>query len=782
MTSPHQHGPATASPSKITLAIEGMHCASCQATVQKALTRQAGVSDASVNLLTKTAAVAYDPKLTTPEQLVTAVAGTGYKASAVTAAHEEHAGHTHHEEASSVGRRAAIALVAAVLAMIFSLPLMSSAAHAARGMTADPFMSWVAFHIAPTVSAAAPWLYSIPTAFLAWGLTILTAGVIALTWNDFFRPALTILRHWSADMNTLVALGTTAAFAYSLVATAAPDLFIRNGVAPDLYYEAVVVILALVLLGRALEARATRKTSEAIKALGSLRPSVARVERNGETVEIPLESVHSGDIVVVRPGERIAVDGVLIDGASAVDESLLTGEPIPVAKKPGDAVVGGSLNTTGAFRARATSVGADSVLSRIIKLMRDAQSSRAPIQNLADRVSGIFVPVVVVIAAVTAAAWIILGGGVAHAMGAAVAVLIIACPCAMGLAVPTAVMVGTGRGARLGLLIKGGAILQRAGEVDTVVLDKTGTVTQGKPSVVRIAALDGVTETEVLSLAAAVEKSSEHPLASAVMHAASDRGVRPETAADFESHTGLGTTARVNASQIAVGNAAFMSLRGIDDAALRRAADSLPAEATLLFVARDRGLIGAIAVSDPIKPESAKGVAAIQALGADVLLLTGDRSATAEVIAREAGISKFVAEVSPSEKLDEIARLQKEGRVVAMVGDGINDAPALAKADVGIGIGSGTDVAIEASDIALMRSELSGVAEAISLSRRTMRTIRQNLFWAFGYNVIAIPVAAGVLYPSMGLLLSPVIASAAMAFSSISVVLNSLRLRHVSLS
>jgi Cu+-exporting ATPase len=586
-------------------------------------------------------------------------------------------------------------------------------------------------------------------------------------------------------MNTLVALGTGSAFIYSLVATVAPSLFARNGIAPDVYYEAVIFIIGLVLAGRAIEARARRKTSESLRKLVTLLPPTARVERGNAWIDKPLSQVASGEIVVVRPGERIPVDGSIIDGASEVDESMLTGEPLPVAKTIGGKVVGGTLNTTGAFRYRATSVGADSVLARIVKLMRDAQSSRAPIQRLADRVSAVFVPVVVSIAIVTFLTWYFLADTAAlpRAIAAAVSVLIIACPCAMGLAVPTAVMVATGRGAELGLLIKGGEILQRAGDVDTVVLDKTGTVTEGTPSVGRVISIGSMEENVALAAAASLERHSEHPVAAAIVRAAGERGVHLDPVSDFQSHTGSGVTGSVAGHKVAVGNAQLMrelKLDVTDAAGKSEAARSIPG-ASELFVAVDSRLAAIIVVTDSIRPTSREAVERLESMGIDVLLLTGDRKSTAEQVAKAAGIERVVAEVLPQDKVMEVRALQMRGRVVAMVGDGINDAPALAQSDVGVSMPKGTDIAIEASDIALMRSDLRGVPTAISLSRQTMVTMKQNLFWAFVYNVIGIPIAAGVLYPVTGLMLSPIIASAAMALSSVSVVTNSLRLRNVRL-
>ena len=733
----------------ISFPVTGMTCAACQARVQRALTAEPGVIDASVNLVTKSAAVRYDPAAVSPERLIEAVRATGYEAE-LPATDESSADATsrredaEEREARELAIKATVSVVAGIVSMGISMLLMGNV-------------------------------------LANYGLLGLTAAILAWAGRDIYRRAWKAVRHRSADMNTLVALGTGSAFLYSVIATIAPNLFARNGIAPDVYYEAVIFIIGLVLAGRAIEARARRKTSEALRRLVTLLPPSARVEESGKWLDKPLSDVRSGEIVVVRPGERIPVDGILVEGLSDVDESMLTGEPLPVAKNTGDRVVGGTLNTTGAFRYRATSVGAESVLARIVTLMEDAQSSRAPIQRLADKVSAVFVPVVLAIAIATFLIWYFAAGPTAlpHAIAAAVSVLIIACPCAMGLAVPTAVMVATGRGAEMGLLIKGGEVLQRAGDVDTVVLDKTGTVTEGAPAVAHVIALGPLTDADILGYAAALERHSEHPVAAAIVRAARDRDLSLDPATDFRSRTGSGVTGKVQGREVAVGNAGLMRELGIAVEDPRRLNKSPSGEGSSeLYVAVDGRVAGVIVVSDSLRPSSREAVQKLQGMGVDVLLLTGDRLATAEAIAKEIGVSRVVAEVLPQDKVAEIRRLQKLGRVVAMVGDGINDAPALAQSDVGISMPKGTDIAIEASDIALMRSDLRGVPSAISLSRKTMATMKQNLFWAFVYNVIGIPIAAGVLYPLTGLMLSPIIASAAMAFSSVSVVTNSLRLRH----
>jgi P-type Cu+ transporter len=600
--------------------------------------------------------------------------------------------------------------------------------------------------------------------------------------QHFYTRAWAALRHGAADMNTLVSVGTLAAFAYSLVATVSPTFFTSRGVAPDVYYEAVIIIIALILTGNMFEARAKQRTSLALRALVDLQPHTARVVRFDAEVDAPVETVEAGEIIIVRPGERVPVDGELVQGESAVDESMLTGESLPVTKEVGDRVIGGTINRTGAFRYRATTLGADSMLAQIVRLMRDAQGSRAPIQALADRISGIFVPVVIGLAVLTFGVWYLAAdeAPLVRAFASAVAVLIIACPCAMGLAVPTAVMVASGKGAEMGVLIKGGEALQRAGDITTVVLDKTGTVTEGRPRVsdLRVAPGSPVETAELLQLTASLEASSEHPLAEAIVEEAKARGLVLSPVERFLSVTGRGAQGVVAERALVVGNAAFLAdwsvaTTPLDAEAARLASDGK----TAMYVAIDGALAGLIAVADPIRDSSREAIGRLKAMGLTVVMLTGDHERTARAIAARAGVDRVVAGVLPEGKVAEVKRLQAAGGVVAMVGDGINDAPALAQADVGMAIGTGTDVAMEAGDLVLMRGDLLGVVRAIALARRTMRTVRQNLFWAFIYNVIGIPIAAGALYPAFDLQLSPILASAAMAFSSVSVVSNSLRLR-----
>jgi P-type Cu+ transporter len=783
--SPTQPSPApTPGPARLTIQVSGMTCAACQARVQKALAGSEGVLDANVNLMTAEASVSYDPAVASADALVERIRSTGYGAALAQAGGdalgEQDAARA--REFRELRAKALVALAAGVVAMVASMPLMAAHAHLGLGGPADPFMRWSMRVLDPTLTRALPWLYAVPPRALSYGLLALTTAVMAWSGRHFYVRAWAAFRHHSADMNTLVAVGTGAAYVLSLVATVAPGFFVARGVPPDVYYEAVVLIIALILVGNTLEARAKRQTSSALRALVRLQPKTARVVRDGAERDVGVEEVQAGDVVVVRPGERVPVDGELLSGTSAVDESMLTGEPLPVEKGPGDRVIGATVNGTGAFRYRATGVGADSVLSRIVKLMREAQGSRAPIQKLADRISGIFVPVVLSMSIATFVAWYVAADGApaVRAFAAAVAVLVIACPCAMGLAVPTAVMVATGKGAELGILVKGGEALERAHAIDTIVLDKTGTLTEGKPTVsdVVLAPAAPVAEDALVAWVAAVERASEHPLAAAIVAHAATRGLPMLEVDGFGSMTGRGARGVVDGHVVLVGNAALLADAGITTAPLEARAAELAARGrTTVFAAVDGALAGLVAVSDAIRPTSREAVARLRRMGLEVVMLTGDTRVTAEAIAREAGVERVVAGVLPEGKVAEVERLQQEGRIVAMVGDGINDAPALARADVGIAMGTGTDVAVEAADVTLMRPDLRAVADAIALSRRTMRTMRQNLFWAFAYNVIGIPVAAGVLYPAFGLLLSPVLASAAMAGSSVSVVTNSLTLR-----
>jgi len=783
-------------PESTTIDVTGMTCAACSARVERALKRAPGVTDAHVNLMTAQATVGFDPAATSPDQLAEVVRTTGYGAELPLpdrSAEEEmdERDSARAREESELRRKAVLSLAAAVLTMLLSMPLAHNAESAAM---VDPTVRLM-MPLSRALESVVPWLYRLPGGALRWGLLLLTVPVVFWAGRHFYTRAWAAFRHHAADMNTLIAVGTGAAFLFSLTTTVVPGWFRRHGLPPDVYYEAVVWIIALILLGNFFEVRAKGRTSGAIRRLMGLRPDTARVRRNGLDLDIPIAQVVAGDELLVRPGERVPVDGVVLEGTTAVDESMLTGEPLPAARGPGDVVIGATVNGTGAIRMRAARVGRDTVLSRIIAMVREAQGSRAPVQQLADRVSAVFVPVVISIAILAFVLWFDLGPeprGL-HALVSAVTVLIIACPCAMGLAVPTAVMVGTGRGAELGVLIKGGAALQRAGEATVVLLDKTGTITEGKPTVTALipaseflipgaeTAERGTRNAErsLLRVAASLEHLSEHPIAAAIVRAARERGIDPPDPTGFHARPGHGVTGEVDGIPVAVGNPLLLEELGIpvDPGLAARAAALEEDGATVAWVAIGGNAAGLIGVADPVRPSSAGAVRSFREMGLEVVMLTGDRRRAAERVGKEVGVDRVVAEVLPELKLAEVRRLQAEGKVVAMAGDGLNDAPALAQADVGIAMGTGTDVAMESGQITLMRGDLGGARDAIALSRATMRVIRQNLFWALVYNVVGIPVAAGALYPILGLRLSPAMAAAAMAFSSVSVVSNSLRLR-----
>jgi len=730
--------------------IEGIVCASCVRKIETALLELRGVVKASVNLATGRARVEYLPAETHISELKRTIESSGYKVLDVPADVEtEDLERTmRQKEYRRLKLRFISGIILAIVIFIGSMP---------------HWFRWVPHFLS---NFYVLWALATPVQFL-------------IGW-PFLRGAWKSFRHRSADMNTLVAVGTLSAYLYSAAATFFPGFFRQAGVAPAVYFDTSAFIIALILFGRLLEARAKGQTSEAIRKLAGLEPRTARLVRGGEEIDIPIGEVQVGDLVVVRPGERVPVDGSVEDGRSTVDESMITGESMPVTKTPGSEVVGGTLNRSGSFRFRATKVGKDTVLARIIRLVQEAQGSKAPIQRLADVIAGYFVPVVISIAVATFVVWFDFGPAPAltFALLNFVAVLIIACPCALGLATPTAVMVGTGKGAENGILIKGGESLETVHRVDTVVFDKTGTLTKGEPEVTDLVALPSFTEDEILRLAAAAERRSEHPLGEAVLKKARGRDFAIGEPLEFQAIEGHGVEASVEARKILLGNSKLLADRGIETGGLEEKAEELSAEGkTVIFAAIDGKPAGLVAVADTLKDHSAEAVAGLRKLGLEVVMLTGDHRKTAEAIAAQLGIDRVIPEVLPENKVREIKNLQAAGRRVAMVGDGINDAPALAQADVGIAIGTGTDIAMEASDITLIRDDLRAVASAIALSKRTLKVIKQNLFWAFFYNVVGIPVAAGVLYPFFGLLLNPILASAAMAFSSVSVVSNSLRLR-----
>jgi Cu+-exporting ATPase len=732
-----------------TLPVRGMHCAACVGKVERALESVEGVADARVNLATEQATIDFDPARTGPEALRAAVAAAGYELAEApaTAAVGDDVARAAHEREARVLRLKVIA---------------------------------GALLTAPVLIGNMPELFPWAPAWLRdpWLLLALATPVQFWVGADFHRGFLRDLRYRSASMSTLVSLGTNAAYFFSVAVTVWPHTFMALGAMT--YYETAATVITLVVLGRWLELRARGRTSDAIRRLVSLAPRTARVRRQGVDVDVPTAEVVAGDVIRIRPGERLPVDGEVIEGASTVDESMLTGESVPVEKGPGARVIGGTVNRTGSFLFRATRVGSETTLARIIKLVEEAQGSRAPIQRLADRVAAVFVPIVLGLAALTFAAWWLLGPepSVLYALTNAVAVLVIACPCAMGLATPTAIMVGTGRGAEHGVLIRSASALEVLHKVDTVVFDKTGTLTVGRPVLTDVVAPPPSTEDEVLAIAAAAEQGSEHPLGEAIVRAAKDRGLALPAVSEFVTVPGQGVDAMAPDGRVLLGNRTLMDARGIDVAALADRARALAADGkTAVYVAFAGRALGLVAAADVVKPEAARAIADLERLGLDVVMLTGDHRVTAEAIARQAGVGRVLAEVLPEDKAREIIRLQQAGHRVAMVGDGINDAPALAQADVGIAMGSGTDVAIEAADVTLMRGDLRGVVDAVELSRRTIRIIKENLVWAFGYNIVLIPVAAGVLYPLWGVLLSPILAGAAMAFSSVSVVTNSLRLK-----
>ena len=739
--------PSTLDSPSVTLTIQGMHCASCVTTIENALAAVPGVEDASVNLGTARAEVR-GRDLDSP-RLIAAVRDSGYDARAATdedgSAASDASGR---REAQAVLRRTLVAAALTLPVVVISMAELHF-----------PGRNWV--------------------------LLALTLPVYFWAGAPFLTGAIRTLSHRTANMDTLIAIGTTAALILSIASTLFPETMSAGaGGMGHVYYEAVGVILTLVLLGRYLETRARGKTSAAIRKLLDLAPKTARLLENGQERDVPLAEVLRGARLAVKPGDAVPVDGIVRSGRSAVDESMVTGEPIPVEKSAGDRVIGGTLNGEGAFEMEATAVGSETALAQIVRLVQQAQASKPPIQKLADRISGIFVPVVLGIAVVTWVIWYV-AGPEPRAVFATIAfasVLIIACPCALGLATPTAILVGTGRGARSGILFRNAEALEKARRITLVLLDKTGTLTEGKPRVTERVHVAGLGDEELLGLAAALEKKSAHPLAAAILAAAGERGRDLPKVDNFESRTGLGVAGRVGTRRVLVGSARFMESQKVDLAPVAEEIARFASEGkTPLFVAADGKLLGLLAVADPVKPDAAAAVARLKARGLKVAMLTGDREETARAVAASVGIGEVYAEVLPADKAAKVRELQERGETVAMVGDGVNDAPALAQADVGIAIGAGADIAIEASDVTLVGGNLHAVPGAIDLSGATLATIRQNLLFAFLYNVLGIPIAAGVLYPWLGWMLSPMIASAAMAASSVSVVGNSLRLANRSL-
>jgi len=732
------------------LSIAGMSCAGCVASVEKALQAVTGVQSASVNFAEHTAQVSGDVAV---EELIAAVKAAGYDAAELRGKEDE--------------------AEKEIAELIYYRSLLRKAGVA--GLVGIPLF----------VAGMAGWLPGLvsPAGRIFWLLMgLATLGVLIYSGSHFFVGAWKAMRLHNANMDTLIALGTGTAWIYSMVVVAFPTAV--PTLAQHAYFEAAAIIIALINFGSALEMRARGKTSEAIKRLIGLQPKTARVLRDGQEVDMPIEEVGLAETLRVRPGERIAVDGVIIDGHSSIDESMLTGEPLPVAKQKGDEVVAGTINGTGTFLYQSQRIGKDTVLAQIIEMVRQAQATKPAIGRLADKVAAIFVPAVMIIAVFTFLAWFNLGQslGISYAIVATMTVLIIACPCALGLATPISIMVGVGRAASQGILIRNGEALQQAGRLTTVILDKTGTVTQGKPAITRLITMENRSEEEVLQLAASLEAVSEHPLAQAVVQAAEARQLSLTPVKQFTATAGQGVSGEVNSQQIHIGNLQFMHANSIKTEMSQVNAQAMADEAqTLMYVAQDKQLAGIIAVADPIKPDSAEAIQRLHNIGLKVVMLTGDNKLTAQAVAKQVGIDEVIAEVQPQDKGRKVAELQRQNHIVAMVGDGINDAPALAQADVGFAIGSGTDIAIESADITLMRGSVHGVADAIAISRATVRNIKQNLFGAFIYNSLGIPIAAGILYPVMGILLNPMIAGAAMAMSSVTVVSNANRLRFMPL-
>lgn len=833
----NDHSTENGSGERVDLPITGMTCAACANRIEKKLNKQPGVEKASVNFATSKATINYDPNKTGVADLINTVKDVGYD-TAGTNKIEFVVDDSARPSGSGIQLENHLKKVRGVIKANFNLATMQvsveylpSAADTKQiraavedfgykvrevsgtGESAEDSLEhahaeeyaelkrkfWVAAVLSLPIlvivmSHGRIELFNFPS--VNWLQLVLATPVVFYSGWQFYRGAWAAFRHRAADMNTLIAVGTGTAYIYSVLATIFPSFF-ANAVGKTMnmpgmesvpsvpvYFEAASVIIALIVLGRMLEARAKGQTGAAIKKLIGLQAKTARVIRDGKEIEIETEEVVPGDIVLVRPGEKIPVDGVLVEGSSAIDESMLTGESLPVEKKIGDDIFGATINKTGAFSFKATKVGKDTALQQIVKLVQDAQGSKPPIAKLADTISGIFTPIVICIAIATFVVWFVAASPEVRftmALVNFVSVLIIACPCALGLATPTAIMVGTGKGAENGILIKGGDSLETAHKLNTIVLDKTGTITKGEPSLTDVVTAEGFDENDFLKIVASAEKQSEHPLAAAIVRGAEARNLKFEKVENFNALEGRGIEAKVSGKDLLLGNLRLMNERNILLNDAEKTVEKLASEGkTPMFASIDGKFAGIVAVADTIKPESKEAIRTLQNLGLEVVMMTGDNKRTAEAVAAQVGITRVLAEVLPQGKSAEIKKLQAEKKIVGMVGDGINDAPALAQADVGIAIGTGTDVAIEASDITLIKGDLRGVATAIALSKATIATVKQNLFWAFIYNVIGIPIAAGLLYPLTGWLLSPIIASAAMSLSSVSVVANSLRLRSFS--
>lgn len=737
---------------EITISIGGMTCASCVRRVEQALLKVNGVVSANVNLATEKGTVKYISEMTSPRDLRQAIIKAGYE---VREPEGEGTGarvksDKSRDEVGQLKKRLIIAAALTVIVMVGSMHELI------------------------------PALMLIPDKIRYIVLLVLATPVQFWAGWRFYRGAYLTAKHGSTDMNTLVAVGTSVAYLYSIAVTFFPGFFKTQGITPAVYYDTAAVIITLILFGRYLEAKAKGRASDAIKKLLGLQPKTGRIIRDGGELDIPIEDIRAGDIVLVRPGEKIPVDGVVIEGHSSVDESMITGESIPAEKCESDEVIGATINKTGSFKFRATKVGSETALAQIVRLVEEAQGSKAPIQRLADVVASYFVPTVISIAVLTFIIWIIFGPQPAFTVALLnfIAVLIIACPCSLGLATPTAIMVGTGQGAQNGILIRDAQALENAHRINTIILDKTGTLTQGKPVVTDIVGSNGFTESDVLQFAASAERGSEHPLGEAIVTRAKKMRLTLAEPRNFESFTGSGIGANIDGHSVVMGNSRLMEERGVTlDGTLDRALALSEEGKTPMFVSVDSKIAGIVAVADILKSNSAMAVKRLQEMGLEVIMLTGDNGRTAAAIAKQAGVDRALAEVLPADKAIEVKRLQEAGKIVAMVGDGINDAPALAQADIGISIGTGTDVAIEASDITLVGGDLQGLVTSIALSRKTLKTIYQNLFWAFIYNTVLIPVAAGALYPTWHIQLNPMLAALAMAFSSVSVVSNSLRLK-----